>query len=707
MNPVQKVVDAIIFSGCNARGAGSGHMAQCPAHDDRKESLSISEGESGQALLHCHAGCAVSDIVAAIGLEMSDLFVSRPKRMVDVVYRYEYEDGEHAFDVVRLVPKGFLQRQPGAGDNDKWSTAGIRKVPYRLPSIIEASKRGETIWIVEGEKDVHAIERAGGIATCNPGGALKWKKEFGEFLSGAARCIVIADKDQGSDTGARHADQVALSVSRFVDDVRIIVAPGDENKDAFDFLSRGGALEALVEIADRSEKYGVLQPEIPVAMPVRADPATPKSKRDDAPKLGERDEDSRIDGGRTYETLVRIIQSERFRTICIKGGLEYNAMSRCIEVARKPIDDVDVNRIRCKIESSFWLSMGEDKNGNARCVEAAYSKVDVFDAIQQVAYDNQYNPVKEYLDTITAWDNIKRMDFFAEECLGSANATGLEKKMIRAWFISAVARALKPGCKVDTALILVGAQGAKKTSAFSALADPWCISFGGRFNDRDAKQIFHKHWIVEWGELESMKSKRDFNAVKDFLSCQEDAWVAKYERIVTSAPRAFVVVGTTNEEAFLDDPTGSRRFWPVRVGAISIERIREWRDQLWAEAVEALRAGEDWWLGSADEEELQSANRMYEHVDSWTDRVLAYCEEVFCGRVEDTDEVTIEGILSTPEPLGLGIDLGRVSRQDQMRVSAILRRAGMASARPRSGGSRHRQWLPVSGDVGRGGRGCH
>ena len=216
-----------------------GNNAQCPAHEDREASLSISQGRD-RALIKCHANCAKLDILAALGLSWADL-CDEPRQAngrayeVAATYAYTDEAGAELFYAERRMPKGFRQYRVVNG-RKVWKLGGVRLVLYRLPRVIGAVKNGETIYVAEGEKDVHAIEAAGGVATCNPMGAGKWRPEFGDVLKGAT-VIVVADKD---DAGYIHAAAVKADLAGKAASVTV-VEPAEGN-DAADHLAAGRGL---------------------------------------------------------------------------------------------------------------------------------------------------------------------------------------------------------------------------------------------------------------------------------------------------------------------------------------------------------------------------------------------------------------------------------------------------------------------------------
>lgn len=245
MTAYENVIAALERVNLSHKDLGGGKVeAQCPSHDDRQPSLSVSRGEKG-VLLHCQAGCETADVVAALGLTMSDLF-DEPStngnghREVVAAYDYVDEEGRPLFGVARLPGKDFRQRRP----DGSWGIKGVRRVLYRLPQVIDAVKAGKTVWIAEGEKDVHALEAAGQVATTNPGGAGKWRAEYGEHLRDA-RVAILADKDA---PGRKHARQVAASLAGVARQVKVGQCP--DHKDIADHLAAGRKLSDIVPLPE-------------------------------------------------------------------------------------------------------------------------------------------------------------------------------------------------------------------------------------------------------------------------------------------------------------------------------------------------------------------------------------------------------------------------------------------------------------------------
>lgn len=227
---------------------------RCPAHDDSTASLSVSEGADGRVLLHCHAGCDLDVILDRLHLEPTDLFPQDPSRTTGTntgewtprgeavaVYDYVGEDGKLLFQVLRTAAKEFPQRRPDSSKRGgwAWSTKDTRRVLYRLPRVLQAVDAGDAVFVCEGEKDVQAIEAAGAVATCNPGGAGKWADEYSQVLRGTV-VVVVADRDKA---GRDHARRVAASLEGVA--ASVVVCEAIQGKDATDHLRAGHTLEEL------------------------------------------------------------------------------------------------------------------------------------------------------------------------------------------------------------------------------------------------------------------------------------------------------------------------------------------------------------------------------------------------------------------------------------------------------------------------------
>ncbi|HPA50128.1 MAG TPA: DUF3631 domain-containing protein [Thermoanaerobaculia bacterium] len=231
---------------------GKGSAWQCPAHEDRSASLSVSQGRDGRALVKCHAGCDLEAILGALGLTVADISPERDERRgskrIKAVYRYTDETGALLFEVVRFEPKDFRQRRPDPAGKDgyAWNLNGTRRVLYHLPEVAEAVRAGLPLFLVEGEKDVDNLRAAGLRATTHAGGAKSWRAaDYVETLRGA-RVVVVPDDDE---PGREHGRAVAQSLRGVAAEVRVLNLGRPGVKDASDWLAAGGTREELESLA--------------------------------------------------------------------------------------------------------------------------------------------------------------------------------------------------------------------------------------------------------------------------------------------------------------------------------------------------------------------------------------------------------------------------------------------------------------------------
>ena len=245
------------------KNAGPGQWsALCPAHEDKKPSLSVAMGSDGKVLLHCHAGCDVKDIVAAIGLQESDLFAQTavPAAKPTVVATYDYTDAEGnlLYQVVRRSDKSFLQRRPDGRGGWIWNIQDTPRVLYNLPRVASAPVE-DWVFVVEGEKDVDNLRAMNIVATTNSGGAGKWHQVADDSVLHGRRIAIIPDNDT---PGREHAHQVATALHGRAKVVRVVELPDlPEKGDVSDWLARfdsddsTGPQIALLDLAQRAADF--------------------------------------------------------------------------------------------------------------------------------------------------------------------------------------------------------------------------------------------------------------------------------------------------------------------------------------------------------------------------------------------------------------------------------------------------------------------
>ena len=238
----------------DVRSTGEGQwQACCPAHDDHNPSLSISIGDDGRVLLHCHSGCEPKDICSEMGLALTDLFppscANAAHRRSRIVAEYDYRDaqGDLLYQVVRYHPKKFRQRRPDGRDGWIWNLRGVERVLYRLPELL--ANPSETVLVVEGEKDADRLAGAGLLATTSPAGAGKWSKVDDSVLHGRA-VVLFADAD---DAGHQHAQDIARRLHGSAGSVRIVELDGlPDHGDISDWLDAGHDVQELDELIQQA-----------------------------------------------------------------------------------------------------------------------------------------------------------------------------------------------------------------------------------------------------------------------------------------------------------------------------------------------------------------------------------------------------------------------------------------------------------------------
>jgi len=344
------------------------------------------------------------------------------------------------------------------------------------------------------------------------------------------------------------------------------------------------------------------------------------------------------------------------------NNLLYNELTGEIEFDGNSIGD-DLDNLYIQLGKKYNLDLGKNK---------------VYDCAVDLAKDNKYHPIKNYLDSLTEAEPI------AIEVLGLM-LFGVDEsiycKMLINFLIGAVARVYQPACKVDSMLILQGKQGINKSSFFRTLfGDNWFTDNLTSNLNRDDLLIAHKHWCVEMDELDRITNKKEAGAIKAFISKQRDDFRKPYGKSIQSYPRSFVLGGTCNKSEFLVDETGSRRFWVIPVkDKINLELVSQERDRIWYTAKLLYSQGEKWWFDGEDENVLAELNKTYEVDDSWQ-KVI---EDANIG-----DTVTVFYILE----IVLKLDNKDHTRQNQMRVTNILKKLGYEKKHKRIEGKISRVW---------------
>jgi len=349
---------------------------------------------------------------------------------------------------------------------------------------------------------------------------------------------------------------------------------------------------------------------------------------------------------RALESDDKMIQDYNKLSEHFGNSIRLNLLSKRIEVNGIVIS-LDRTKLQLAIRHGINLKSGRD---------------DIQDIVTELAEQNQYSPVVEYLKSLPVPENSSILDNMAEKYFGVVGK--IYQTFVRKTLIGAVARAFRPGCKLDTALILQGKQGFKKSTFFKILAGEYFDDSLGAVSDKDERLKLHRAWFVEWSELESIFKRRDVSQTKAFLSSAVDAVRPPYCRDTQDFARSSVICATTNKDEFLSDETGNRRFWIIPIKKrIDIEMLKQERDAIWGAAILAFDRGEEWWLQHDEELAAESLAEEFQTSDPWQEAIVTYTEH--------KDWVRIGDLL-----LHLQVDLNRQERAHQMRIAGLLKVMG-------------------------------
>lgn len=276
-----------------------------------------------------------------------------------------------------------------------------------------------------------------------------------------------------------------------------------------------------------------------------------------------------------------------------------------------------------------WID--DDDSALRSYIEKYYeinSKERVLDALINVHRENSYNSVIRYLSALN-WDGMERLDTLFIDYLGAEDSEYV-RAVTRKQLCAAVKRAYEPGCKYDTVLVLSGPQGVGKSYIISRLGQEWFSDTIPAIKGKDAYEALDGKWILELGELNATR-KSEIEAVRLFITSTSDNYRKAYARITTDNPRQCVLFGTANDDDYLRDYAGNRRFWPVDVMLHEkrlnmFEMTQETIDQIWAEAVYRYRQGESLILEGNLKAQADKIQKAHEYVSPYKGQVLEYLD---------------------------------------------------------------------------------
>jgi len=328
---------------------------------------------------------------------------------------------------------------------------------------------------------------------------------------------------------------------------------------------------------------------------------------------------------------------------------------------------------------------------SAHCV-AKFTIGQARNGARSVAYSRRRDSLREFIEALPEWDHVERIETAFIDAWGAPDDV-LTRAASRNFFLAMIARALQPGCQVDTLWTFEAPQGAGKSRAMRVLGGDFHAEVSAQIGTTDFLRELRGLWIAEMSELDSLRG-REASTVKRLLSAPSDRFVQKYALHAESYPRRAVAVATTNEATYWQDSTGARRLVPIACGEIRDDLIAANRLQWFAEARHLHATGSTWWVFPAGIAEAQEDRQQ---VEPWEDTLR---DMIINGRRAPDD---LGGFVHVPWPQGwissaaimrdwLRLQANQQGRPSGVRLGHVMRRLGY-KPKPSTSGD-ERGWIP-------------
>jgi predicted P-loop ATPase len=341
----------------------------------------------------------------------------------------------------------------------------------------------------------------------------------------------------------------------------------------------------------------------------------------------------------------------------------------------RPYEDADYVRMRRALELGGFKPIGKEL---------------MRDVVLLVASENKFDTAQLWLSRLE-WDGVPRVERFLSTYFG-AEDDEYTRGVSRYIWTALAGRVVNPGCKADMVPILVGAQGIRKSSSVAAMvpSPDFFAEIDFAEKDADLSRKMRGCLVGEIGELRGLNSK-DLESIKAFITRTHEKWVPKFREFTTTFPRRLLFIGTTNQEQFLADETGNRRWLPVRVVRADRDGVARDAAQLWAEgAVLHARHGVQWHVEAlADDAHTDHTIR-----DPWEDLVADWLAEPDLGDEQMTD-MSGRRAVRVVDALrrAVGMDARQITKREEMRMARVLTALGWTRTTLRVGGRPSKVWV--------------
>ena len=376
------------------------------------------------------------------------------------------------------------------------------------------------------------------------------------------------------------------------------------------------------------------------------------------------------------ENICRILRSHKDFAGTIRYDVFKNVYELLEEGMWRTIEDNDavVLQTRISILFSDWFGkVGKDM---------------VYDAIIKVAKENTIDSAKDYIESLT-WDGEQRLDTWLSSTFGVQDTT-YHKAVGSNWMKGLVKRIVHPGCKFDYVLVLEGPQGAGKSTSLGILGGDWHVESAMSTESKDFFMQFQGKAIIEFSEGETL-SRTEVKRMKAIITMQNDKYRPPYERTSQDFPRRCVFAMTTNQEEYLKDETGNRRWLPVRLVFDKADTVwlKEHRDQLFAEAYHRVIT-----MGESVYEFPEEETKYQQELRSIGDPNESVLVEWYMKTVSDSDQekgVTVHRAFK--EALCGGFSSRAMNKYEEMSISRVFEKSlGLIKRRKMQSGVRMTLW---------------